>query len=364
MLRRVGPFLLALSLLGVLSTDLVTAGHLQAQARAADVARAAALYRAQLRPVIEGVYDVVQPMQDAVDEFYKPGPDVDQVVADVLGRSDADSSLADRNRDLTRIKVPKPLATQARDLTKALDGIVHAVAALESSSQHLSGGEFGPAADGLAADLLTWSTAVAKVFQQPPMPSRAASGRRLATRDPASRPALIATFDRICSASSDRGAGLPPIHNAAQFEQAGPRYAKLIRSTISALKAVTVPRSERDPVRRQISSYYARSGDVATGIDNVISAVASSNPLAVRRGLATLRGGLISSLAMSKGFRRYGATVCADYFLVPSQEIDGLAPPPAPPQPANSYLRPAALTTAANGSAPFAPGLVATHPQG
>lgn len=133
---------------------------------------------------------------------------------------------------------------------------------------------------------------------------------------------------------------------------------------VSALTAVAVPRSERDPVRRQISSYYARSGDVATGIDNVISAVASSNPLAVRRGLATLRGGLISSLAMSKGFRRYGATVCADYFLVPSQEIDGLAPPPAPPQPVNSYLRPAALTTAANGSAPSAPGLVATHPQG
>ncbi len=324
LLRRVGPFVLALSLLGVVGTDLITAGHLRAQARAADVARAAALYRAQLRPVVEGVYDVVQPLQDAVDDFYRAGLDVDQVVADVLGHSGADASLSDRSRDLTRLKVPASLAAQAGGLTKALDAIMKGVAALESSSQHPSGGEMSPSSALLAAGVVAWSTAVGEVFRPLPMPSRAASGLRLATREPASRPALIATFDRLCGASSDRVATLPPISNAAQFVQAGPRYAVLFRSTISALKSVPIPRSERDPVERQISFYYAGISGVATGTDNIIAAIKNSNPLAARRGLATLRGGLVSSVAGSKGFGKYGATVCANFFFVPQKVIDGL----------------------------------------
>jgi hypothetical protein len=326
MLSRALPALVAVALVGVLGTDVAVAIHVRAEDRAAAAAaaerHAAAVYRDRIRPIAEQVYDEVQPLQDAVESFEKPGTDVAQIAEDVLSHSGAADAVTARRGELAKVTTPVSMRSQRDRMLDALDIMVTATTQLASTKTQADYSNLNAASSVLGSGILAWSTALTALYGDKGIPSRpVGGGTLLSTRQAASRSTMVAGLDRVCSAAADAGAGLPPIDSPQQFIQAAPRYTKLMRNTVRGLQAVAIPPSQRARVSRDISPNFARANKMADGIDSVMTAIGSGDPSNIRRALGKLAIGMRGSQALSVSLRRYGATVCADFFEIPADVI-------------------------------------------
>jgi len=129
---------IAVALLAVMSTDVATAAHLRADERHARAVAAEArrvhTYREQLRPLVEQIYDEVQPLQEAVDFYLEPGPDAEQIRQDVFARSGARTTLAHLHAQLGTLPGPPSLRREVRTLNDAAGSLVNAAQRLERTA--------------------------------------------------------------------------------------------------------------------------------------------------------------------------------------------------------------------------------------
>jgi hypothetical protein len=326
MRARFLPVVLAVALTGILGTDVAVAVHVRAEDRkAAALAaeqRAVASYRAHVRPVAERVYDEVQPVQDAIESFQKPGTDVAQIAEDVFTHSGVAEALLARRTELARLAPPATLRAQRVRLLDALDILAAASKRLADTKIQADYSDFNAASSALGSGILAWSTSLTAVYADKNMPSRPVGGDTpLAKRPAASRATLVAALDGVCSAAADAGAGLPPIDNPRQLVQAGPRYTRLMRNTLKGMRAVAVPASQKARVTRDISPNYTRADKLPAGIDAIVAAIVTGNATSLRSAMSALATGMRGSQALSVSLRGYGATVCADFFEIPESVI-------------------------------------------
>jgi len=110
----------------------------------------------------------------------------------------------------------------------------------------------------------------------------------------------------VCSAAIDSGLALPDLNTPRNVVAAGPRHAKLIRSTLTALQAVPAPPADRDRIARALTPNLRATGRMR------------------------------ASRQLSRELNRYGATVCGEVFAVGAGQIPGERSGPRPAVPRNA----------------------------
>jgi len=315
-------------LLGVLSTDLATAAHLRADERHARAvaaeARRVQAYREHLRPLVERVYDEVQPLQEAVDFYLDPGPDAEQIRQDVFLRSGAHASLAHVRAQLTALPQPPSLRQQARTLNDAAGALVDAANRLERTARADPLGQQRGAESLLGGAVLTWFRAVTAVYGQAALPALPYGGTPPAgARRPSSHGSWIRAADGVCSAAIDSGLALPDLNTARNVVAAGPRYAKLVRSTLSGLQALPAAPADKARLAQGVTPSLRATGRMADGLESLAAAGRAGDLAAIRSAIRMLTTGLRASRQLSHNLDSYGATVCGDFFGVGAGDIPG-----------------------------------------
>jgi hypothetical protein len=231
---------------------------------------------------------------------------------------------------LAAIPAPGRVHAQSAAVLTAFDLVVAAVETAERAALDPKGEgvDLAIAGSGITSDVLQWATPVVAAFgdlPSPPLPG----GHSTRPRAPHSRGAYVLAADQVCSASIDSGLALPPLDTPAQVAKGAPRYAKLIRSVLTGLRAIDVPPSERARVEHDIRSQFGPTSQTADGMELVAAALRTHSPATARRGLKSLLAGMRASQKLSSGMRGYGATVCSAVFEIDDADIAALSGKPA-----------------------------------
>ncbi|MCW2778966.1 MAG: hypothetical protein JWN17_2691 [Frankiales bacterium] len=295
----------------------------EARARAAAQVRAEKAYVAALRPVLEDVYDQVQPLHDAFDAFDEPHEYDLSVRDDVLGRSGARPVVLARLAALRRVPVPERFAVVAPRLDKALVDFARAadlLAAATDPKVHADAdGDVRGFGDGrayLASATSAWSSGTALVFLDGSRPSVPGPGRdgALPGRSPRSKGAYLYTADRICGGADTASAGLPDPTDLGSFLRLAPKQVALAQGAVQRLQVVPAPRADAAVLTRTVGTPLRTFGRGLAVTHTVLARLRAGRSGLSATEVQALRRSDDDARAVAKGYAAYGATVCSDFF--------------------------------------------------
>lgn len=320
------PAAVGLTGLGVLAVAATQVAPLRAEERAAQAAREQAAFRTLLRPLAESVFDQVQPLQDAFDQFDKPHPDDLQVRDDVLRASVAVPALQARRKELKAFDVPDAYTAPVRDLLTSLDLLETAAVRLRKATGEKGDAEgevagFGSGQGILESAEIAWQDALLTVYGERDAPSMPSTDRTLVKRgrSPLSRGAYVYQADRTCGSSSTAGDALPDPTDLGSFLRLLPKQIALTRGATTRLQAVPLPPPDAARLKKDVVAPLGRFLQQATIAERIVSRPGVTPGAG---DLATLKAADETLRGLSKALTAYGATLCGDYFD-PGPPLDG-----------------------------------------
>jgi hypothetical protein len=214
--------IVSVALVGVLAVDGVAADSLRAKRRAelAAAARRAELdaFRHAVRPIVEAVFDQVQPLFDATSDTLVFGQTAVEVRSDVFNRTGVQQALARQLAALRRVQPPPEAAQDANALVQALDGL--AAATVSIARTPVPAGLDATGVDAafevqqqLEGPTSYWAAAVMTAFGRRDLPGT--PGSEVASRREAvSRAAWVLAADEACGETIDLLAYMAADHSS------------------------------------------------------------------------------------------------------------------------------------------------------
>lgn len=322
--------------LGVAAGGVVAAGDVRAENDRAARARAEAAYLERFRPLAESVFDHAQPLQDAFDAFDTPQADDGQVRDDVFASGDAEQALRARLAELSAAEPPPRYQVAAGRAVEALETLADAAARLEKATTEDSedGTEEGfvlgydEGQQLLENGELAWTTSVLDLFGDLTPPSLPATMRGAAQpgRSPRSKGAYLYAVDRICARAFDASDRLPTPQDLGQLLRTLPKELRLGLGAADKLRAVPLPVADDAQLKAEVQTPLAGFRSQAGLLErSLVRALEKGQPATEKERAAGLR--IDATLrTLSKGYARYGATLCQDYFDPGPVQTDGAEP--------------------------------------
>lgn len=319
------PALIAVLVVAELITATVGASHLRAdQRKAAAIAaekRAVAAYRVRLRPVVEQVYDAVQPLQDSQDAFAHPVPGLVGAQNDVLSRSGAVASLGAASATLRGLAAPRQLTTTAATLRTTLARLTSAAQALAAATTTKGDAEGYIAAFGAAFDLLSsaetdWTVALQDVlgrhalFPSPSADRVQAHGRRVPTHG-----GFIEQADLACARGFSDLEAQGKIADLATAVRVFPQQAAIARRT--ARKLLTLRADPRAAgFQHRLGILLTAHEEFPRSLEALASAGRHRDQAAYTAALRRFEATFPTLRDLSRALSTYGARLCGNYYNV------------------------------------------------
>ena len=328
--RRVALPLLLLSAAGAtLGTGIVSAADLRederrmraiaAERRAEDRERAAvAQYQEALRPVAEGVYDEVQPLQQAFRDLADGDVQVVDPLIDVATHVAGERGVSKPRTGLRALTPAASMRQQHQLLLAALDDYVAAARQIgslkDSAALRIEADVIARADLALDAASRNWDRSLAAIFQgvtPPPSPVEAGVD---GPRPPRSAASYLREVGNLCSAgidAQDKAGSDDPDPSPAQLRAS---VAEL-GARLPLLTAVQAARGDDLLVTSSIREPLQRSREVVQGVNSALAAVERRDRAALRLARAQIARGEVAAQKAAAGFRAYGSDVCALYLV-------------------------------------------------
>jgi hypothetical protein len=323
--RIIAPVLIALLVIAEIATAAVGATNIRAdQRRTAAIAaekRAVATYRLQLHPIVERVFDAIQPMQDVSDAFARPAPGLAAARNDVLARSGAVQTLTAAATSLSSVKPPRTLTAQAKKLTEDLSHLSVAAKALAGATTAKGDRAGYVAAFGTGFDLLlnaeySWSRSLGDIYTDKsgyisPLPNRAgAAGRKVPTHG-----GFIQQADLVCARGMTELDAEDKITDLSSLIRVSRSEAVIIRRT-----ATKLARLKADPAasgfQHRLTILLSAHDEYPKTLEALATAASRHDPAGVTAAEKRFSASLPTIRDLSRAFEGYGAKVCANYYNV------------------------------------------------
>lgn len=319
----IGALCLAQVIVGGAAASSIRSDHRKAAAIAKEK-RDVAAFRAALVPIALGVFDVVQPLQDVVDDPSFAQPFYPQLRDDVLDRSGAVATLAALHVRLTNVSAPRSRRESLAAFTKGMTELVSA-AKLMAAATHAKGDRsgyvraFGPAFDTLSTGTSFWTIALSDEFGAGKVAAPSSKRVNAAGRRTSSKGGFVGAADRACGTAFVSLDALPERHGFAFVQESLPKHIVINDHLHKSLRSIAVP---ADAPARRLTTMLAALAAFTEHERGLVTASRSQDPAVFEAARQGWLGDLPAVRDLSHAFGEYGATLCRDYLDV----TDVLAP--------------------------------------
>jgi hypothetical protein len=292
------------------------------KARIAAEKRAADAYVKAVRPLAIRVFDALQPIHDAFDDWGERRPGIWTATEDVVRRSGAERELVVVDKALTRLTVPVTHKRAAASLETAVKGLTVSVRELGKAFVGARKADACPTCDkedAFVAATDDWVIAIARLMPTPPISAPASERTAARGRAVPTWGGFILASDLACGAAQHKLSLLPDRSDASTYKN-WPALARIVRSTVASLRPLKVPASRRVPHQRLDKQLQAAAGYAST-LDRAHSAVKNRSLPQLKRALAGWDEDLVAFRDLSSTYKKFGVTNCSVFFGVPEKEL-------------------------------------------
>lgn len=275
--------------------------------------RAAAVYLEAVRPVLESVYDELQPVQDALDLI----DDDPYPISDVVGGADVPRKLGVHRGAFLAVPAPPDLTTQAKDLADAIQAAQQAITKLVPAARQFEK-EFDQTI-GFGLPALT--KAVRQVAGQervlygatalPSLPGKSGGVPSAPGRTARSQGSYLGQAAHACSPAQRTLDDLPSDTDAQQRASL-PKALEAFRSGVTALLKVTPPASDAKAVKTNVGDNLSQLDSAVALLPKIDAALARNDLLTAERLLDQVKPFEKQFTKARAALRVYGSTTCAD----------------------------------------------------